>query len=35
MGLFMKGKTHIKAKFHLMDIVICSHSRERKSPSYS
>ena len=33
--LFRKGKTGIKAKFHRTDLVICSHSRERKMPSYS
>ena len=31
----MKGKIHIIAKFHRTDLVICSHSRERKPPSYS
>ena len=35
MGLFRKGKTCIIAKFHRTDLVICSHSRERKTPSYS
>ena len=35
LGLFRKGKTCIIAKFHRRDIVISSHSRERKSPSYS
>ena len=29
------GKTHIIAKFHGTDLVICSHSRERNTPSYS
>ena len=33
--LFRNGKTHIIAKFHWTDLVICSHSRERKTPSYS
>ena len=31
----MKGKIRIIAKFHRTDLVICSHSRERKPPSYS
>ena len=35
MGLFRKGKTSIIAKFHRTDLVICSHSREGKTPSYS
>ena len=35
MGLFRKGKTYIIAKFHRTDLVICSHSREGKTPSYS
>ena len=26
--LIRKGKTHIKAKFHRTDLVICSHSRK-------
>ena len=25
---FMKGKTHIIAKFHRTDLIICSQSRE-------
>ena len=29
------GKTHNTAKFHRADLVICSHSKERKTPSYS
>ena len=29
------GKTHIIAKFHWTDLVICSHSREGITPSYS
>ena len=33
--LFRKGKTHIIAKFHWTDLVICSHSKERKTPTYS
>ena len=35
MGLFRKGNTPIIAKLHRTDQVICSHSRERKPPSYS
>ena len=35
LGLFRKGKTHITAKFYRTDLVICSHSRERKTLSYS
>ena len=35
LGLFRKGKTHIIAKFHRTDLVICSHSREEKTLSYS
>ena len=35
MGLFRKGKTLIIAKFHRTDLVICSHSREGKTLSYS
>ena len=34
MGLFRKGKPHIIAKFHSADLVICSHSRKRKTLSY-
>ena len=30
-----KGKTRIIAKFLWTDLVICSHSREGKNPSYS
>ena len=30
-----KGETGIIAKFHRTDLVICSHSREGKTPSYS
>ena len=33
--MFRKGKTCITTKFHRTDIVICSHSRERETPSYS
>ena len=35
MGLFRNGKTCIIAKFHWTDLVICSHSRKGKTPSYS
>ena len=35
MRLFQKGKSRIIAKFHWIVLVICSHSRERKTPSYS
>ena len=28
--LSCKGETHIIAEFHRTDLVICSHSRERK-----
>ena len=35
LGLFRKGKTRIIAKFHRADLVICSHSRERETPSYN
>ena len=35
LGLFRKGKTCIIAKFLQTDSVICSHSRERKTLSYS
>ena len=35
MRLFRKGNIRIIAKFHRTDLVICSHSRERKPPSYS
>ena len=31
----MKGKTHIIAKFLWTDSVICSHSREGETSSYS
>ena len=31
----MKGKTCIIAKFHRIDLVVCSHFREGKTPSYS
>ena len=35
LGLFRKGETGITAKLHRTDLVICSHSREGKIPSYS
>ena len=35
LGLFRKGKTCIIAKFHSADLIICNHSREGKTPSYS
>ena len=35
MDWLRKGKTHIIAKFHRTDLVIESHSREGKPPSYS
>ena len=35
LGLLRKGKTRITAKFHMTDLVIFSHSRERKTLSYS
>ena len=31
----MKGKTHIIAKLHRTDLLISSHSGERKTPSCS
>ena len=34
LGLFRKGTTHIIAKFHGTDSIICSHSRERKTLPY-
>ena len=34
-GLFRKGNTCIIANFNRTDLVICSHSREGKTPSYS
>ena len=33
LGLFRKGKICIVAKFHRADLVICSYSREGKTPS--
>ena len=30
----VRKKTHIIAKFYRADLVICSHSRKRKPPSY-
>ena len=35
MGLFRKGKTGVIAKFFRTDLVICSHSGEGKTQSYS
>ena len=35
LGVFRKGKTRTTAKFLRTDFVICSHSREGKTPSYS
>ena len=35
LGLYRKGKTYIIAKFHGTDLVICSHSTERKTLCYS
>ena len=35
LGLYRKGKIRFNAKFHKTDLAICSHSRERKTPSYS
>ena len=35
LGLFRKSKTHVTAKFHRTDLVICNHSRDRKTWSYS
>ena len=35
LDLFKKGKTCIIAKFRRTDLVISSHSREGKTPSYS
>ena len=35
LGLFWKGKAHIIVKFHGRDVVICSHSREGRTSSYS
>ena len=31
----MKGKTRIIANYYRTDLVICRHSRERNTPSYS
>ena len=33
--LFRKGTTGIMAKIYWADLVICSHSGESKTPSYS
>ena len=35
LGLFWKGKTSIIAKFYRTDLVICSHSTEGKTLSFS
>ena len=35
MDLDCKGKTHTTAKFHRTNLVICSHSKEGKTLSYS
>ena len=35
LGLFRKGNTHIIAKFRSTHLVICSHLRGRKIPSYN
>ena len=35
MGLFRKGKTRISAKLHGTDLIICTHSKEGNTPSYS
>ena len=35
LGLFKKAQTCILAKLHRTDLVICSHSREGKTLSYS
>ena len=35
LGLFRKGENHIIAKFYRNNLVICSHSREGKTLSYS
>ena len=35
LGLFSKGKTCNTASFHRTDVVICSHSQEGKTLSYS
>ena len=35
LGLFRKGKTCITAKLHMTNLIICTHSREWKAPSYS
>ena len=34
-GIVLEGKTRIVAKFRRTDLVICSHSREGITPSYS
>ena len=35
LGLLRKGKTWIIAKFHRANLLICSHSREGQTQSYS
>ena len=35
LGLFKRGKTRISAKLHRTDLIICTHSREGKTPFYS
>ena len=35
MGLFRKGKTRITAKLHRTDLIICTHSKEGNTSSYS
>ena len=35
MGLFRKSKTRITEKLHRTDLIICTHSREGKTLSYS
>ena len=35
MGLFRKGKTCITAKLHRTDLIICTHSKEGNTMSYS
>ena len=35
LGYFWKGRTLIIAKFHRTDLLICSHSGEGKTLSYS
>ena len=35
LGLFRKGKTRLTAKLHRTDLIICTHSREGNTLSYS